>query len=181
MTGKVVILEEFRKKKLGLEDMDLNDFLQELSILSQGRDSDSKIILEVSPEKLKEEFRRMLLQEIAKQGLIDSALFKYGLYVADLLSKIIKDNPESWFAIDYLDEEMSGESLRRAANICFLLSSIFQERAKIRCMQLKDYQQMGAGMYYMFYSSTGREIGFYMSRNFKTMADITLQSFQSLR
>jgi|SRR6056297_988456 len=161
--------------------MDLNDFLQEISFLSQRKDEDSGIILEISPDKLKEEFRRMILQEIARQGLIDSALFKCGLYVADLLSKLVKDNPESWFATDYLNKEVSGEGLRRAANICFLLSSIFQERAEIRCMQLKDYQEMGAGMYYMFYSSTGREIGFYMSRNFKTMADITLHSFQSLK
>jgi len=34
VTGKVVILEEFKKKKLKLEDMDLNDFLQEISFLS---------------------------------------------------------------------------------------------------------------------------------------------------
>lgn len=47
-------------------------------------------------------------------------------------------------------------------------------------MDISYYQKAGAGFYYSFYNSTNKEIGYHMSRRFKTMAQVVQSCLKKL-
>ncbi|MCK4540077.1 hypothetical protein KAU09_02915 [Candidatus Parcubacteria bacterium] len=110
-------------------------------------------------------------------------IFFYVVYIARLLADIGRESPKSWYAIDFiLEGNETGDPMliKNGADVCFLLCSIFQERAKHRSMAISDYQKYGIGLYYQYYSSTDRVIGMHMSDNFNAMAEVTHESISQI-
>jgi hypothetical protein len=40
-------------------------------------------------------------------------------------------------------------------------------------MTYNDYEKLGIGLFHQFYDQTGAAIGFYMSRQYRTMVSVT--------
>lgn len=77
-------------------------------------------------------FQGKISEIIIGQSLIEQDLLLGGMYVAKLLTKTISQIPPSWWAIDYLMEGHSKNDpliIQQGADVCFLICSIFKERA----------------------------------------------------
>jgi len=118
-------------------------------------------------------------------GLISDAIFKHpsliccGIYSAQVLTQFFYESPKSWWATDYLleyaearDRQKSANALKRGGDLCFLICSVFPERANIRAMTLKDYQAMGIGFFQRHFYFSGAEISYFMSQQFSNKATI---------
>ena len=179
--NKIINFDEAKKAKLDPENMGLDDFLNKTHLLIKKKNKNREELVEVNEKELEEEFRSLILEELIKNKMLNTGLFKCGLYVSKLLSYTVKNIPESWYVVDYLEKNLDDKKrLGKAADMCFLICSVFQERGNKRCMRLKDYQNMGTTIYFMLYSLSGKEIAFEMSENFKTMADLTSRSFKNI-
>lgn len=128
-------------------------------------------------------FQGKISEIIIGQSLVEQELLLCGMYVAKLLANTISQIPPSWWAVDYIMEGHSKDKpyiIQQGADVCFLICSIFKERAEVRVMTMSDYQRMGPTLFHQFYNKTGSEIGYHMSRNFERMVLITDECFQSL-
>jgi len=122
---------------------------------------------------------------IIERNLISNEYFLCSIYISDLLSSIVnaKNIPKSWFAIDYIIENHTRNNpqiIKQGANACLLICTLFQGRAEIKMMTMKDYLSMGATLFHQFYSQTGAEIGYYMSQEFETMVEVTNECVRNL-
>ncbi len=134
-------------------------------------------------KRLKTLFEAKISEILIQKRLIDSGFFLCGTYIADLLTETAKKIPKSWFAIDYIiegNEKESPQSLKQGANLCFLLCTFFKERAEFRTMTYKDYENMGIGLFHQFYDMTGKEIGYYMSCQYRIMTGVTDECIRSI-
>jgi hypothetical protein len=140
-------------------------------------------MLIVNQQKLEVIFERTISDILLRRRLVAPGFFICSRYIAVLLKKVSSSVPESWFAVDYFIkgiEEKRPELMRQGADLCFLFCSVFLERSNHRSMNFRSYSELGAGLYYNFYSHTGKDIGRFMSRGFETMTEVTRQCFQSL-
>ncbi len=133
---------------------------------------------------LKRVFETRLASLILKNNHIGADFFLCGNYVAALLTEIGNTQPESWYAVDYFMKAAADDNpaiLKQGANVCFLICAVFPERGQIRTMKLGDYEALGKGLYYNYYGQTGKIIAYFMSRQFKPLAEITKQCFRELK
>ncbi|MFW5888447.1 MAG: hypothetical protein ACOCVY_01890 [Patescibacteria group bacterium] len=131
-----------------------------------------------------DEFKRIIKAKIFdalfKQELIDSDYFHCGEYISKLITRTAKEPPSSWYALDYIgdiSEENDYHSWQRAADICFLICSIFIERSEFRAMNHRDYVDLGRMFYQTYFDKSKKNIGYLMSKNYKCMAEVTQNSF----
>ncbi len=123
-------------------------------------------------QKIENDINNILLQ----REYIDSDYFLCGKYIAKMISETAQNPPESWYAIDYFSQMKSEEDyipLKKAGDICFLISSVFTKRANHGLMKPSYYTVMGKNFYYLYYERGKREIGYLMSIKYKTMSQIT--------
>ncbi|PIQ68507.1 MAG: hypothetical protein COV91_03785 [Candidatus Taylorbacteria bacterium CG11_big_fil_rev_8_21_14_0_20_46_11] len=120
---------------------------------------------------------------LLKKDMIDSACFLCGIHIAQLLSDLTVTAPESWYAIDYIlksNQRGDPSALKQGANVCFLICAVFKERGEHRAMTYRDYESMGMGLYFQFYSQTGKEIGYHMGRQYRLMVRVTNECLKTL-
>ena len=164
---------ERRKKTI---DHDLTGLLKRAVLLRKQEPESGTFIRIEGIKKMKLFFESKISDILIKKQYIDKGFFFCGTYVSELLASLAKKVPESWFAVDYIMKSHDTGSpyvLKQGANICFLICSVFRERSEIRVMRYEDYEKMGIGLFNRFYSQTGAEIGYYMSRQYKIMVDVT--------
>lgn len=128
---------------------------------------------------LKKFIRGKIFDILFKDEYIDSRYFLCGEYIADLIIKTAETPPSSWYAMDYLDQalnENENANWQQAADVCFLLCSLFAERTEFRMMKHSDYMNMGKMFYYVFFNQSKKEIGQLMSENYDPMVQITQRS-----
>lgn len=122
------------------------------------------------------QFQRLMEAELSRMLLegkkVSSDLFLCGIYVAKMIAANLNNPPASWYAFDY-QQSTDGSLLRQGGDVCLLIRSLFPEWAQRRLIDLDYYEYAGSGLYYQFYGKTGKEIGYYMSQNFSTMAALT--------
>lgn len=133
------------------------------------------------------DFKTLLSAKISdtllKNRIVDASCFLCGIHIAQLLSDLAVAAPESWYAIDYiLKSSRDGDplALKEGANVCFLICAVFKERSEHRAMTYRDYESMGIGLYFQFYSQTGKEIGYHMSSNYGLMVQVTDECLKTL-
>jgi hypothetical protein len=118
-------------------------------------------------------FGEIISQEIFKRKVVSEEIFLCGIYIAAMMARVDCDLKK--FAFDFLDKWSQSSDpnfLKLGGDFCLILCGGFSARCEIRMMRFKDYQEMGAGFYHWFYSSTGKLIGHYMSVNFNLMQQI---------
>ncbi len=165
------------------DDNDLTTLLRRAVFLRKQEPKDGGFIQIEGFKKMKTFFESKISDILIEHQFIDTGFFLCGTYISDLLTSIANSVPESWFAIDYiLKSNKSGSPyfLKQGANICFLICSVFKDRSEIRAMRYEDYEKMGIGLFSRFYSQTGSEIGYHMSRQYKIMVDVTGECMRTI-
>ena len=183
MAKKIISIIDARAKKTG-QNHPLNKLIERAQILKNSLRKSNKVILGVNDYgSLVRFFEAVISKTLFSSKMIGEDIFLCGIYIAKLLANIGNESPKSWYAIDFvLEGNKTGNPMviKNGADVCFLLCSIFQERAEHRSMTIGDYQKYGIGLYYQYYSSTDSIIGRHMSNNFNAMTDVTHKSITQL-
>jgi hypothetical protein len=167
------------------EKHNLNALIKRAQLIQGKTDESSEVIRSIGAKRLKNFFEGKISEIIFDSKHIAAEYFLCGIYVSILLTDLVKQSgiPESWFAIDYwLGHEKTGdpELLKKGADVCFLINSVFKKRGDIRCMNYDDYVKFGQGLYRQFYNHTGKEIAYHMHVNYDTMVGITDECIKNL-
>lgn len=169
--AKILDLHGFKTKKTNSGEADLNELLQQASILCKEKVTPSDGVDVVGSGQMKSVFERRISQEIFSRRLISRDVFLCGIYISNILTDLILNDPESWWAIDYAFSE-NPLDLKRGGDMCFIICGIFPQRGNRRAMNVTYYQEMGENFYHHFYGKSKKEIGSHMSNNFRTMTEV---------
>ena len=181
--AKIININDFLKRKEKKDD-DLNFFLKEAILLRKKSLKLKGEINLIDQKDFKTFLEGKIFDLLIRKKNIGSEFFLCGNYIAILLTEILSKIPETWFAIDYIinsNNTNNPKFLKEGANVCFLICTLFKKRSSIRCMKYDDYREMGKGMYYQFYSQTGKEIGFHMSIRYEIMVEITNKCLEEIK
>ena len=151
MTNKVIPIIDVRAKRAGLNHP-LNVLIERAQILKKGLKKSDKVIVDVNDfGSLSRFFEAIISETLFSSEMIREDVFLCGIYVARLLATIGSESPKSWYAIDFIlegNETDNPMATKNGADVCFLLCSLFKERAEHRSMTIEDYQKYGIGLYY---------------------------------
>lgn len=181
--AKVIQFSELSERRSHEEPDDLSTLLKRAVVLRRQVNESNGFIQISGLKKLKHYFESKISDILIRRDYIDTGYFLCGSYVSSLLTSISNKVPDSWFAIDYIiesNETNSPQLLKQGANICFLICSVFRERSELRAMRYEDYEKMGIGLFSRFYSQTGAEIGYHMSRQYKIMVNVTDECMRTI-
>ena len=183
MNKKIISIIDARAKKTKQDHL-LNKLIERAKILKNGLKKSNKVIVGVNDYgSLVRFFEAVISETLFSFKMISEDVFLCGIYIAKLLADIGNESPKSWYAIDFVlegNETGNPVVIKNGADVCFLLCSIFQERAEHRVMTINDYKKYGIGLYYQYYSSTDKVIGRHMSNNFNAMTEVTHESITQL-
>ncbi len=121
---------------------------------------------------------------LLKKKMIRTDLFQCGLYLAQMMSGMMAKIPQSYYAVDYFIKGFEDENpliIKEGADYCAMLCIFFEGRRGWRAMKPKDYEKLGASLYFAYYDLSHKPIGWYMSKNFKEMVPIARRSIESLK
>lgn len=171
--AKVISLQKTREmRNEGNETGDLNVLLSRATLICRENLNFHQDKLSVVKEgQLRRVLENKITHEIIARKLIARDIFLCGIYVAKLLSELVLNAPKSWWAIDYLAHD-DYLTLKRGADVCFIICGVFPEKGNRRLMSIAYYQKMGVSFYYKFYNRANIEIGYHMSNQFQTMVAI---------
>ncbi len=175
--------DALHKLKKTKETQDLTHFLKKAVILRKHLPESENGIHVTSLKKIKGLFEAKISEILIRRHFIGTDFFLCGSYISGLLTDIVNKIPKSWFVIDYILEGQhtnSPQIIKQGANICFLICTVFKERSELRAMTYGDYEKMGIGLFHQFYSQTGAEIGYYMSRQYKVMVGVTDECIKTM-
>ncbi|MCG2699928.1 hypothetical protein L6274_02655 [Candidatus Parcubacteria bacterium] len=156
----VLDLAQARAKKQKMAPESLNEFLKRATKLIgkiSARQDSGVITAARSIDELKRRMEGVIAKKIIKAKMIDKGLFLCGIYVPQIFTEYLSSSPESWLAVDYALWAIKRKNafvFKKGGDVCFLICSIFPERANWRTISKK-------------------EIGYHMSSNFETMVGIT--------
>lgn len=157
------------------KDQELTKLLKQAVIICKKSLMPKEGINIINPEEFKTAIEGKINQEIIDRRLISSDIFMCSIYVADLLTQVIKNTPKSWLATDYvLQYTQSGEKslLKEGGDACFVICGLFPKKGNFRLMKIDYYQEMGISFYYQYFCQASKEIGYHMSQCFATMAKV---------
>ncbi len=165
-----------REKERPQFDGDFTNILRDVVAVGRqtlGTDENGIFRLHVSFEEL---VRARIGSFIINNRLMNTDLFRCGLYVSHVLSEMLSKEVDSFYVTDYLIrgiEEDNAAVIREGADLCCVLCVFFEERERWRMMKPGDYVTMGIRLYSLYYSRTGKPIGSCMSRHFESIVSIT--------
>ncbi len=171
------------KKKPDPEKMNLNDFLKQ----SHENKIDERLkedIMVIGGEDISEIIKKQSFRLAAQQKLFNTEIFISLAYAAKMLEEFLTKTNSSMIVSDYLlenDKNPSPQKLKEAANICFLICTIFTERQRWRLMNENFYTSFGPMLYKIYYSQTNKTFAYCMQAHFKTTSEITSQAINSLK
>ncbi len=126
-------------------------------------------------ERMREMIEKEMSKELLEKNALESEFFLCMKYVSKLLSETARQPLFSLYILDYLSKIESKEDhlpFKEAADLCFILCSLFPERTERRMMRWNDYVMMGKSLYGSFYQKSGLDIAYYMSTKYQTIAVI---------
>lgn len=132
-------------------------------------------------EKMEKSIEKSFSNLLVKNRLLDTSLFLCGKYIAKIITETAENPPESWYTIDYLNEirdDREYVNWQKAADISFLICTIFTGWANRRMMKQEDYVKIGKSCYYVFYTKSKKEIGYLMSIKYRTLLEMTQEALQ---
>ncbi len=176
--AKIISLQNFQEKN---KEKDLKEILTESAKNFRFFKERSKKGILVFTD-LKRFFEMTINQELFNLREISSENFICSKYVSTLL---VNFSPKDWkkeYLVDYF-EEMSrnkGEPflLQEGADFCFMVYSLFPRNKERFFTGLKFYFKSGITLYYLYYRETGKEIGYFMGKQFRLMAEIVSKKFK---
>jgi len=168
------------RRKPDPETMDFDNLLRHASLIFQERVEKIRESHLSEVRTVKVFFENKITSEILKRNLVGRDTLMCGIYISNLLDELASHSPESWWAIDYLNSE-DAQSGKKGGDVCFLIYGVFPARGNYRAMKLEYYRKMGVSFYSKFYGLKKKEIGYYMSRQFETMAGLTRNILSELK
>ncbi len=136
-----------------------------------------------SLEELEKIIRTSIFDVLVEANCQNSDYFNCGKYISTLIKKTVSTPPESFYVIDYLDKIETEEEFyywQKAADMCFLLCSIFTGRCNHGMMTYNSYLLIGKSLYSTFYSKSKKKIGYLMSINYRNMVEVTQEAVKTL-
>jgi len=183
MAAIIKLKDARRKQRKDIKNNDLTSYLKR-AVLLRKEIGESRSGLQVtSLKKLRNRIESKIADILIKKEYVESDFFLCGNYISGLLTSIVNRIPKSWFAIDYIligQESGNPHAIKQGADVCFLICTVFKERSELRAMRYGDYESMGIGLFHQFYNQTGMEIGYYMSRQYKTMVRVTDECMRTI-
>lgn len=168
----IISLQRAREKKESSEAGDINQLLKRAVLILKDESEEVQGKLGIAGyANLKKILKRKITEEIFKAKLISAEALICGIYVSNLLDDFATRPPASWWAIDYATSD-NPLTLQKGGDTCFIICGVFPERGNVRLMDLSYYQKIGASLYHRFYNLTNKDIGYHMSRQFETMAQV---------
>ncbi|MCK5319978.1 hypothetical protein KAJ61_01155 [Candidatus Parcubacteria bacterium] len=163
----------------------LNDLLQRARILRNSV-ATSKNAIFLNFGAIERFFEGRISDVLISNNLISEGFMLCGIYISNMLRDFVFCCPKSWYAIDYFEKAFEDGNLiqlKKGADLCFLLCSLFEERTNRTrgVMDRKAYIEIGGGLYYRFFSETKNDMGCHMARNFETMADVTKEAIERIK
>lgn len=182
--SRVIDLSTFKNQRASLQGGNLTELLKKATVLQKNLEEFKETIVVLDFNGLKHAFEARLANLILKTKNIGPDFFLCGSYVATLLTEIGSTMPESWYAADYFlkaADDGNPDALKQGANVCFLIYAVFPLRGQVRAMKLSNYEALGRGLYYNYYGQTGTIVAYFMSQQFKPMAEIAQECFRQLK
>lgn len=145
----IIDLKQAREnRKHLLESDDLNILIKKADLICKEKmNFFQDEISVVRDDQLKNVFEREIVQEIFSRKLISSDVFLCGMYISNMMTELMLNIPESWWAIDYVDFN-DFLTLKKGGDVCFIICGIFPERGNYRSMDISYYKKMGKSFYY---------------------------------
>jgi hypothetical protein len=178
--GKIINFPE-RKFEESFEES-LSELMKEARLLEDDFDIKDGIYLS-DFEKLEKMVRTSIFDVLTESDCQNSDYFHCGTYVSSIIRSAVKSPPKSFYVIDYLKDIDSFENFytwQQAADMCFLLCSVFTGRCDHGMMNLKSYLSIGKSLYSTYYSISQKKIGYLMSDNYHTMVNVTQRALKTL-
>ena len=168
----IISFRSAKEKRDDLEAGDINQLLKRATLVLKDdcEEVQGKLGI-VEKANLKKILKRKITEEIFKAKLISIEALLCGIYVSNLLDDFTTRPPASWWAIDYAASD-NPITLQQGGDTCFIICGVFPERGNVRMMDLSYYRKIGASLYHRFYNLTNKDIGYHMSRQFETMAQV---------
>ncbi len=173
----------FPKKKI---EEDFNKTLSELMKEAQKMDiqmEKERGIYLSDFEQLEKMIRVNIFDILVQSNCQNSDYFHCGTYISSVIRKSVNKNLESFYVTDYLAKVKSHQDFhtwQKAADMCFLLCSVFVGRCSRGMMSHKNYLLIGKNLYSTYYSISSKKIGYLMSSNYSTMVNVTQQALKTL-
>jgi hypothetical protein len=167
---------QFRSKKTNT-DSDINELLTiatDMRKYSSNKDGFTSNFTTLISAKI--------MDTLIDNKMIEKESLLCGIYISGLLGTLFKTQPKHWIVVDYIIEGSKNNNpltIQQGANVCFLICSIFQEK-RGRCMNVKDYESLGSGLYMQYYHQTDKEIGYYMAKKFSEMTMVTKECIDTI-
>ena len=151
-------------------------FLEEKPIIKRG-------IYISNLKELEKTIKKSIFDVLVKENCQNSDYFHCGQYISSLIKKTVDSPLESFYVIDYLAKIDSNDDFynwQKAADLCFLLCSVFTKRCDHGLMSYQTYLLIGKSLYSISYSKSRKKITYLMSDNYKTMVNVTQQALKTL-
>ena len=171
------------KQRPDPEKMDLNDFLKQAHENKIDERLKEDIIL-IGEKDISEIIKKQSFRLAAQQKLFNTEIFISLTYAAKMLEDFLTKTNTSMVISDYLlenDKNPSPQKLKEAANVCFLICTIFTGRLRWRLMNENFYTSFGPMLYKIYYSQTNKAFAYCMQAHFKTTSEITSQAINSIK
>jgi len=164
--------------------LDLNGLIVKALQIERDAPRFSKGITVVNKMEVEAIFEAGMLEALKKRNLISSEFYLCATYVAGLLSDMLAkpfDRIVAFDAIKTYADTQDSAVLKRVADSCFLLVSVFPGASLGRSMSSEYYREMGIGFYHSFYGVTQKEIGWHMSQHFNQLSEMATECVLSLK
>lgn len=179
--GKIIKIDF--KQKTDPEKMDLNDFLKQ----SHENEIEKRLkenIMLIGDKEMSEIIKKQSFKLATQQKLFNTEIFISLAYAAKMLEEFLTKTKSSMIISDYLlenDKNASPQKLKEAANICFLICTIFTGHLHWRLMNENFYSSFGPMLYKIYYSQTNKTFAYCMQAHFETTSRITSQAINSIK
>lgn len=138
--------------------------------------------------RMRGNFREYMAAKICsmllKEKMVRTDLFQCSLYLAQTMANMVAKVPMSYYATDYFIKGFEDKNplvIKEGADYCAMLCIFFEGRKKWRAMNPKDYEKLGASLYFSYYDLSQKPIGWHMGKNFKEMIPIARRSIENLK
>ncbi len=161
----------------------LSDLMKEAKNNNYFLESLPKGLIISSFSDLEKILRVSIHDVLINEECCNSDYFNCGIYISKIISNTAENPPSSFYIVDHLSKVKNKKDIlqwQEAANICFLICTIFTGKCNRGLMNYSSYERMGISLYSTYYGKSKNEIGYLMSDNYRTMVDVTREALKTL-
>ncbi len=174
--GKIILFSSLQKREKELQDT----LIETAKKIRTKAKTQEKNIIAITD--LKFFFQKIINEELFKLKEITFQAFVCSTHISLILSEFsLFESLETFYLIDEyinLTKKESSLAIIKNADLCFIVYSLFPGKRKRFFGDMKFYLDSGTALYYFYYQTTGKEIGYYMGQKFSFMANIVSKKFK---